>query len=71
MRVEYSRPVLAVIVFSEEVSIFRNMSKFFFLLLTVFVYKDFKISQYHVVYALCAESSNNKISHCHITKTLK
>lgn len=44
---------------------------FFFLLLTLFVYKDFKISQYHVVYALCTESSNNKISHCHISKTLK
>lgn len=44
---------------------------FFFLLLTLFVYKDFKISQYHVVYALCTESSSNKISHCHISKTLK
>lgn len=43
----------------------------FFLLLTVFVYKDFRISQYHVVYALCAGSSNRKVSHCYITKIRK
>lgn len=45
----------------------------FFLLLTVFVYRNFKISQYRVVYALFAESKQgfNKVSHCHITKTLK
>jgi len=58
MRVGYSRPTLAVpTLFSEEESIFRNMPKFsFFLLLTVFVYKDLKISQCHVVCALFAEA---------------
>lgn len=55
MRVGYSRPDLAVSTsFPKEESIFRNMAKFsFFLLLTVFVHKDFKISQCHVIYAVC------------------
>lgn len=35
------------------------------------MYKDFRISQYHVVYALCAGSSNCKVSHCYITKIRK
>lgn len=60
MRVGYSRPVLAVsTLFPKEESIFRNMAKFsfyHFLLLTVFVYKDFKISQCRVIYALFAEA---------------
>lgn len=60
MRVGYSKPVLAVsTLFPEEESIFRNTAKFsfyHFLLLTVFAYKDVKISQCHVTYALFAEA---------------
>lgn len=73
MRVGCSRPAPAVsTLFSKEESIFRNMAKFSFyrlLLLTVFVYKDFKISQCHVIYALFAEAVTRGFSLPHYQGT--
>lgn len=71
MRAGYSRPVLVLsTLFSEEESIFRNMDKFsFFLLLMVLEYKDFKISQWHVIYALFAEAVTRCFSLPHYQNT--